>query len=694
MRNEKELITAVSNKLSFTFNQTSNVLKLVNDDCTVHFIARYRKEMTSNLDEEGIRSIITLHDKEIKLDKAKDNALDSIREQGKLTPELESKINLAEALSHVDDLYTPFKRKRKTKADLARENGFEPVALQIKNQDKIIIPGILLSQFSKEEILAGACDIVSQDIADNSRLKDLTRRYYSSKGIISSKSKADSKLNEKARRESYKFTIYSSFSLLTSKLKSYQILALNRGEDLGILNVSLDKDGLFYDQFTRKIVRTDKSSSAYLEQSVKEGYSKIFSSIGNEIRTSLTDKAQDEAIGVFQENLKKLLMLKPHTVKSLLAIDPGFRTGCKVCILEDGMPKEFSKFYLTNKSEAKIILSKLFESHSFENIVLGNGTGSDDTFELISNNFPSESEKIVVVSESGASVYSASKIGQDEFPDLDATDRGTISLGRRFIDSLSEIVKVPVTSIGVGMYQHDINQKKLETKLSETVEDVVNLVGINVNTASPYLLTYVSGLTKTTAKKIFSQKPYSSRESLRKVLSGKAFEQSIGFLRIPESSESFDNTAIHPDQYSIAKFLVGKIDNGETVSSVFASSKSNLESLYSGITIDVAEDIANSYANAGKEMRIYDGNLKKSKIVKIDDLKEGDIVNGVVRNVTQFGAFVDIGLKNDALVHISELANTFVKNPSDVISIGEEVKAKILSLDYEKGKIGLSMKHI
>ncbi|MDD5530359.1 MAG: Tex-like N-terminal domain-containing protein [bacterium] len=676
----------ISRELGLKDQQVGNVLSLIDDGCTVHFIARYRKERTGNLNENVIREIIELKTKLENIYKTKVTALTAIAEQGKLTEELQNKIENAQTLVEVEDLYAPYKRKKKTKADIAREKGFDAVAQQIKDQQTINIPQELLAMFPEEEIITGSKDIVSQDIADNPVLKDFVRQYYVKYGKIVSKAVNPDKLDEKQKEEAYKFKIYLSFGGNVPALKSYQTLALNRGDNLGILNVGMDKDDNFFETFRKKII-VKPDNTVPLEECVKDGYGKVFASIEREVRNILTEKANIDAIKIFQANLKELLMLKPHYGESILAIDPGYRTGCKICILDkNSAPVYFSKIFLDKKEETLQTLKTLFSKNKIDVITIGNGTASGEIFDLIKNNFDCAT---VLVNESGASVYSTSEAGQEEFPALDATDRGTISIGRRYVDSLSEFVKIPVISVGVGMYQHDMNQKELERKLSDTVEDVVNLVGINVNSASTYLLSYVSGLSKKDAKKIFENKPYKSREQLKKLLGKKAYEQGVGFLRVPGSENVFDRTAIHPEQYKVASFIIEKMEEGN----LFSTYRNDMDKLYPGITNEVVLDIISNYKNAGKELRQYEGSLKLRASIKIEDLTIGDMVEGIVRNVTQFGAFVDIGLKNNALIHISQLADRFIKNPLEVVSIGEELKAKVLDIDIKNGRISLSLKH-
>ncbi len=653
----------ISKKLSIPDWKVKNTIELLSSDNTVHFIARYRKEQTGNLDENHIRDIIELKSSIEKLNKAKQSAIKNIDEQGKLTPGLKSQIESATTLLEVEDIYAPYKRAKKTKADIAIEKGFLPLAEQMKRHGSFSIPNSLF-QFSKEEIESGVQDILNQEIADNVLLKKNARSYFSRNAIV------ESKYTKANHEQKDKFKIYDKFSSVISKLKSHQILALNRGEDLKILSVKLAKDESFFINSLAKFISLDYT---YL----KEGCKKVFNSVENELRKELTLSAVKTAVVVFQDNLKQLLMLKPHYGLSILAIDPGFRTGCKICTIEsDGTASNFSKIFLDNESKAVSTLQPLIKDRT---IVIGNGTASKECCELLAKNFEND---VIVVNESGASVYSTSAVGGEEFPNLDATDRGTISIGRRYIDCLSELVKVPVISIGVGLYQHDMPKKELEEKLKVAVEDVVNLVGVNLNSASTYLLSYISGLNKTSAKKIFNNKPYKSRAQLSKVLSPKIYEQAIGFLRVPNSSESLDNTSIHPEQYAVAKEVISK-KNFTVVNESFPD-----------LTQSMFDEIMAAHNLAGKELRNLEGNKSKQKHLNIEDLKIDDIVDGIVRNVAPFGAFVDIGVKNDGLVHISQLANRFVKDPNEVVSVGQEVKVKIIGIEKESGKIQLSMKEI
>lgn len=686
---EPNYILEISKVLSLTEKVISNVLSLSSEGATVPFIARYRKEMTGNLDEDVIRSVLDTLSSMEKLFAAKKTALNSIYEQGKLTDDLTKSIKACKLLKEVEDIYEPYKRKKKTKADIAIEKGFAPISDQIMTQNDIVIPADLLVAFKEDEIISGACDIVSQVIVDDVNYKKYVRHYFSSYGVIESDFVKQDKIDalvDKVKGQVHKFEIYDGFIGDVNKLKEYQVLALNRGEDLGLLKVKLDNDDDCFDGLCTNIIEKETNVEP-LKSCVKTAYKKIFTSIEKELRKELTEKSHLKAIEAFSTNLYKLLMTKPQYGKNILAVDPAFRTGCKICVLDKlGVPSGFDKVYLHKEGEMISKIKNIISSKSIDVVVIGNGTGSNETFDLLSSNCGDL--PFVIVNESGASVYSASDVAKKEFPNLDLTDRGTISIGRRFIDPLSELVKVPVESIGVGMYQHDIAQKLLKEKLEITISDVVNEVGIQVNTASPFVLKFISGLTAKSAQKISDNAPYKTRKSLKKVLSVKAYEQAIGFLRVGDSNEELDNTSIHPEQYEVAKFIF----SNDIVS--FGPNESRLKQIYSGIDIHTFNFILEAKKLIGQDLRKFDAALKIKKTISIDDVKDDDILDGVVRNIMQFGAFVDIGLKNDGLVHISELANKFVSDPNDIVSVGQAVRVKVLSIDKEKGKIQLSIKQV
>ncbi|MDD3646629.1 MAG: Tex-like N-terminal domain-containing protein [Candidatus Gracilibacteria bacterium] len=706
----------VSSSLEFKSFQVETVLGLISEGATVPFIARYRKERTGNLDEEQIRAIIDLQKKEENLYKAKQTAINGIEELGKMTPELMDNILKAKTLKEVEEIYKPYKSKKKTKAMIAIEKGFQVVAdlikkntvdftspqpspLEEREQEQL---DLLLKDYSLEEILEGSVHIIAAEVTANSDLRADLLETLQKYGSIISKIKTAKyleKLNEKDKAQIPKFDIYSDFTLKISWLKPYQILALNRGEKLDILNVKIEKtektyEGIMYHYARILDVRTPFIE--LLEQAFKEGYEALFSSVENELRSMLSELAEDDAIETFKQNLANLLMTKPEYGKKILAIDPGYAAGCKMAILDElGNPASFDKIYLHKLAEAKIKLQEIIKKEKPGVIVVGNGSGVNETVELLNNITDID---IYIVNESGASVYSASKTAQEEFPNLDSLDRGIVSIGRRYIDPLSELVKVPVGSIGVGMYQHDMPEKKLEEKLGNVVEDVVNDIGINVNSASSYVLNYISGIDKRVAKKIYEHRPYKSRVDLKKQLSDKVYEQAVGFLRVPESKETLDNTDIHPEQYELAKYIetspLAPLLRGEgNIKILFEQEKENLIKIYPDVTVDTVIFIVNSINNAGVEKRVNSTHKKAGKKGEAE-IKVGDVVDGVVRNVVAFGAFVDIGMKNDGLVHVSQIADKFISDPKEEVEVGQAVKVKVTNIDEKTGKIQLSMKEV
>jgi len=704
---EPNFINWVSRELGLKDFQTKTVLDLIAEGSTTPFIARYRKEATGDLDENVIRDIVSLREKQEKIWKMKNTAINTIDEMGKLTPELLENIIKAITLKEVEEIYKPYKSKKKTKAMVAIEKGFQVIADLIKNasvgsaglqtlQELQNTPEFqeLLKENKEEEIIEGSKEIIAAEIVANAEIREFLRSYLEKKSNIVSKIKWEKvidKLPENIKKDIHKFEIYSDFDINISKVKPYQILALNRGKKLKILSVKLKADKLeenFLNNFDNDF--TTQIWEIYLE-AIKTGYKTLYKSVENEVSGMLSEIAEDDAISVFQTNLSALLMTKPEYGKKILALDPAFRTGCKIVILDEGAnPIEFSKIFLHSENNAKILIKKLLEKHNIEIVIVWNGTASNETVELVQTvvgnaGLHSLQDNIYIVNESWASVYSASKIAQEEFKDLDLTDRWTISIWRRFIDPLSELVKVPVWSIWVGMYQHDIPEKKLEEKLGYVVEDTVNKVGINVNTSSIYVLNHISGINKTLAKKIYKNRPYKNREQLKKVLSDSVYEQAIWFLRIPESDEKLDNTDIHPDQYSFAKYV---IEN-----QIFSIDKipSEIKKDFSEVTLRFVRD---AYSSLWKDPRVNSAHKKASKKVEMDDIEAGMIVDWTVRNVVAFGAFVDIGLKNDWLVHISQLANKFVSDPNEIVAVWDKVKVKITEIDKIKGKIQLSMKDV
>lgn len=677
----------ISKLLNITESQVQTVLDMIEAWDTIPFISRYRKEKTWNLDENIIREIISNKTRLQNLYEAKLQAINWINELWLLTEELLENIKNALTLKEVEELYKPFKSKKKTKAMIAIEKWFQVVADSLK-QNIILIPDDLLNLYSKEEIISWAIDIVAQEIQTNSHLRHFLienlNKYWTLSSSIKTQKSLD-KLNEKDKLEIPKFEIYFDFNTPISRIKSYQILAINRWESLEILNTKIQKDDIIFSKIQNKYKNYLKITNDFIEELNKafdDWYESLFSSVSNEIISDLKEKAFLESIKVFQTNLKELLLTKPEYGKKVLAIDPWFKAWCKICVLDNlWNPLVFEKIFLHNEDKAKNILKDLINKFSPDIIAIWNWTWTIETQKIVLEIFEKE---IYVVNESWASVYSVSKIAEEEFPDLDSLDRWTISLWRRYIDPISELVKVPVWSIWVGMYQHDVSQKLLEEKLQDVVVDCVNDVWVNVNTASIYLLNNISWIDKRLAKKIFSSRPYKNREELKKILSEKAYQQAIWFLRVPDSEEKFDNTDIHPEQYELAKYIIEnnktKIDN-------------EMIKIYPDCNQDTIDFILESYKNIWLEKRTKSSHTKVEKINNWQ-VRVWDVIFWIVRNVLSFWAFVDIWTKNDWLIHISQISNTFISNPSDFLKVWEKVKVKITQIDEKTWKIQLTMKDI
>ncbi len=701
---------SVAGELNLWVEQVSVVLEMIAEGATVPFIARYKKEVTGNLDEDQIRSIIDTQKKQENLFSAKQTAINGITELWQMTDELMANIVNAKTLKEVEEIYKPYKSKKKTKAMIAIEKGFQVIADMMKqNITSMTIEKseefqkLLSEENTTEEILEGSHFIVAAEISANASLRDDLRETLQKYGTISSKLKTQKsleKLNEKDTAQIPKFDIYADFSCPIFRIKPYQVLALNRWENLGIISSKIEKTDKTYEGLKThysRILDVRSQFTQILEEAFKEWYTALFKSVETEVRGILNELWEDDAISAFQSNLEKLLMTKPEYGKNILAIDPGFASGCKIAVLDNlGNPLEFNKIFLHAKDRAKAFLKTRISKYSIEVVIIWNGTGSNESVDIVQEIFQGE---IFIVNESGASVYSASKIAKEEFPDLDSLDRGTVSIGRRFIDPLSELVKVPVESIGVGMYQHDMPVKKLEEKLGYVVEDVVNQIGINVNNASSYVLNHISGIDKRSAKKIYNHRPYKSREHLKKQLSDKVYELAIGFLRVPESPEPLDNTDIHPDQYELARYVIGNFKplpnpplTGEGIATFFAEHKIKLQELYADVTAGTVEFILESHANIGYDPRVNSSHQKAGKKLDIKTIQVGETFDWVVRNVVAFGAFVDIGLKNDGLVHISQLVDRYISDPKEVVEVGQKVRVKLVSVDEKTNKIQLSMK--
>lgn len=709
--------------------QVVNTIALIDEGNTIPFIARYRKEMTGTLSDEVLRDFHERLTYLRNLESRKEEVIRLIEEQGKLTEELKQEILAAKVLQKVEDLYRPFRPKRRTRATIAKEKGLEPLAELILKQeieegaiDELAAPFINdeLEVTTIEDAINGAKDIIAEIISDDAGYRENIRNMNLKKGIISSEA-ADPE-------DQTVYEMYYDYNESVNKIANHRILAVNRGEKEKKLKVKLlspDEEVLSY--LIEEVVSNKKAITlSLLQEAIEDAYKRLIApSIEREVRNLLTERAEEEAIKVFGKNTKPLLLIPPVKDVKILAIDPSYRTGCKIAVLDEtGKLLDYTTIYPNapqNKvEEAKKVLKELIDKYNIDVIPIGNGTASRET-ELLVAELLKEIEKTVyytIVSEAGASVYSASKLATEEYPDIDVSIRGAISIGRRLQDPLAELVKIDPKSIGVGQYQHDLNQSKLGETLKNVVEDCVNSVGVDLNTATPSLLQYVAGISSTVAKNVVLYREengkFTSRNQLKKVkrLGDKVFEQCAGFLRISGGKNPLDNTGVHPESYEITMRLIEKlgyskediqqgklrnIDEGvlqyKNANSLEGALKEIAEELEIGVPTlkDIIQEIKKPGRDPREEMPKP---IFRSDVLKMEDLKLDMVMTGTVRNVVDFGAFVDIGVKQDGLVHVSELSNKFVKNPMDVVSVGDEVEVKIIGLDIERGKISLSMKQV
>ena len=716
------LFNRIAKETGLNIEQIVNTVKLLDEGSTVPFIARYRKEVTGNLDETNILKISELITYLRNLEIRKEEVIRLIEEQGKLTEELKNQIILAEKLQNVEDLYFPFKKKRKTKADIAKEQGLEPLAQKIyelKTMDELEKEALKFITEEVEDVekaIEGAKLIVAQNLSETLEYRERLRENMLKKAIIIAKK--SKKADEIDAKQIYKD--YYEYTEPVSKALSHRILALNRGENEGVLTISLnfeEKDRDIIEAYLLKDFKNKELNLLHKEIIVDALDRLILPSIEREVRNILTEKAEDEAIIVFKENLKNLLMQPPLYEKNILALDPGYRTGCKVAVIDkNGFFRENTVFYLVKEmhhenqlKDAEKKMKDLIKKYDIDIIVIGNGTASRETESFVAQVLKTVDKdvKYLIGNEAGASIYSASKIAVEEFPDLDVTVRGAISIGRRIQDPLAELVKIDPKSIGVGMYQHDVNQKRLDQSLSEVIELVVNGVGVNLNTASWALLSYVSGVKKSVAKNIVDYRKengnFKNRKELLKVkgLGAKAYEQMAGFLIILDGENTLDNTIIHPESYSIAEKILKSVglslknygddlNRAKEVLIGFDYKKFAEENEYGYETV---KDIYEALVKERRDPRdSIQKPLLKSDILKIDNLQPGMELEGTVRNVVKFGAFIDIGLKNDALLHISEISEKFIDDPSKVLSVGQIIKVKIKDIDRERERVGLTKK--
>lgn len=705
----------ISNELNLKLSSVESAIKLLDEGDTVPFIARYRKEVTGNLTDTDLRSLeerlIYLRNLESRMDVV----IKSIDEQGKLNGELKDKILNAKTLAEVEDLYRPYKPKKKTRGSIAREKGLEKLAKTIFEQRYVTDFNKFASSFineekkvlTKEDAINGALDIISEDISDNADVRKYVKLFIFNNGYITSK--------EIKKDEKDTYGLYKDFNERVKFIKAHRILALNRGEKEKCLKVKLDyHDNVISDHFKDEFIKKEVYRDL-LEKAIDDSLKRlIFPSVENEIRNDLFSKAEDKSIIVFKKNLYQLLMYPPLKGKKILGFDPGFRTGCKYALVdENGVPSLIGHSHITANSQKEIErsineLTNLLKNNKVDYIALGNGTASRES-EVVLNKIIKDNSletKIFIVNESGASVYSASKLGEEEFPKLAVEERSAISLARRIQDPLAELVKIDPKAIGVGQYQHDMDENKLDFSLTSVVEDAVNQVGVNVNTASISLLKYISGISKSLAKNIFvyrTQKVFKNREELKNVkgMGAKAFEQCAGFLRIIDGDNSLDNTSVHPESYKVANLVLSKAkvdlikDTDEEREEKLALLNKNEIIKETGIGEETLNDIINELKKSGRDVREEIKIVELNNEVKdIKDLKVGMILNGTIRNIMDFGMFVDINVHLDGLVHISEIANKYIKDPAEVYSVNDIVKVKVIGVDLKNKRIALSIKQV
>lgn len=718
----EKIFNLVSKGLNIPIERVKNTIQLLDDGATVPFISRYRKEVTGNLDEVQIGNILEKVNYLRNLEKRKEEVIRLIEEQGKLTDELKINIEKAEILQEVEDIYFPYRKKKKTKADIAKEKGLEPLAEkfyvlsnleELKNAAEAFVTEEVLSI---EEAIEGAMLIIAQNISEKIEYRERIREIYTKDSIIDIKaSKKATELDEKKV-----YADYYEHNEKIIKMPSHRILAVNRGEKEDILSVHLRLEDAERTKIENMILME------FPKNSLQETYKNIIidsldrliiPSIEREVRNTLTDRAESESIEVFKDNLKNLLLQAPLKEKNILALDPGYRTGCKVAVIDKyGFYKENTVFYLVEEmhnakqlKDARDKFITLVKKYSIDIVAIGNGTASRETEVFVANIIKEEklNIKYLIVNEAGASVYSASKIAAEEFPDLDVTVRGAISIGRRIQDPLAELVKIDPKSIGVGMYQHDVNQSRLDESLDNVISNVVNNVGANINTASWALLSHISGIKKTVAKNIVDYRKengnFKNRQEILKVkgVGAKSYEQMAGFLVIPDGDNILDNTVIHPESYHIGEEILQEIGfDLEKYDKELDIAREKLKSFKyrefsekKSYGLETVKDVYEALLKDRRDPRDdFEKPLLKSDILNIDNLFVGLELEGTVRNVVKFGAFIDIGLKNDALLHISEISDKFVDDPSKVLSVGQIIKVKIKDVDKERGRVGLTRK--
>jgi protein Tex len=715
---EEQLLHKITKQINTPLKNVKSVIKLLDEGNTVPFIARYRKEQTGALDEVQIRAIMDQWNYLQNLEQRKEEVIRLIEEQGKLTPELTADIQKADKLQTVEDLYRPYKQKRRTKATVAKEKGLEPLAQwllsfpsQADVKDEVMK---YLSDEAKvttvEEAIAGAKDIIAEYVADDAKFREWIRKETFRTGVI------ESKVKKQELDEKNVFEMYYEYVEPVSKVVPHRVLAMNRGEKEDVLRISIQTDvEKILNYLNKCLIKNENSGAAVIvQEAIEDSYKRLIQpSIEREIRSELTDKGEDRAIHIFSENLRKLLLQPPLKGKMVLGVDPAYRTGCKLAIVDEtgkvlGINVIYPHLSKQKQEQAESTMKKLIEQYNIEMIAVGNGTASRETEQFVVDILKELDREVfyLIVNEAGASVYSASEIAREEFPDFQVEERSAVSIARRLQDPLAELVKIDPKSVGVGQYQHDVSQKKLNDSLTFVVETAVNQVGVNVNTASASLLQYVSGLSKTVAKNVVKKREeegkFASRKQLKAIprLGAKTYEQCIGFLRILDGDEALDRTSIHPENYQEVKNLIRELGfEEEAIGSEelkHALEKLNLTEVAAstGIGELTLKDIIDALIRPGRDPRDeLPKPLLKKDVLKLEDLEEGMELQGTVRNVVDFGAFVDIGVKQDGLVHISKLKKGFVKHPLDVVSVGDVVTVWVEGVDVQKGRVALTMVH-
>ena len=714
----KKIEQIIANELNIKLSQVENTIKLIDEGNTIPFIARYRKEVTGGLSDETLRTFSERLNYLRNLEKRKEEVTNSIEEQGKLTEEIIKDLENAVTLAEVEDIYRPYKQKKKTRATVAKAKGLEPLAEIIFAQKETKDINEIAKEYineekevkTAEEAIQGALDIIAENISDNPEYRKIIKKIVYSEGMLETKA---SKPDEKSAYE-----MYYEFSEKVNKLPSHRILAINRGEKEDFLKVKIEKnEDKILEIIQKDIIKGETQFKQYLIDTILDSFKRLIEpSIDREIRSDLTEKAEEQAIKVFGKNAKQLLLGAPLKGITVMGFDPAYRTGCKIAIIDEtGKVLDYTTVYPTEPQNdvegAEKELVKLINKNKVDMIAIGNGTASRESEMFVSEMIKKCDHKVLytIVSEAGASVYSASKLATEEYPDINVSIRGAISIARRLQDPLAEFVKIDPKSIGVGQYQHDVNQKKLEESLAGVVEDSVNKVGVDVNTATPSLLSYVSGINKTIAKNIVKYRDENGKLTERKQLLkvpklGKvAYEQCAGFIRIPDGKNALENTAVHPESYESAEKLLNNLGykvedlkDKDKIKEIRAKlADVNVKETAKQLEIGelTLKDIIDELSKPGRDPREdMPKPILRQDVLKFEDLREGMILTGTVRNVIDFGAFVDIGVKHDGLVHISEMSEKFVKNPSDIVSVGDIVKVKVIGIDNERQKVKLSMK--